>query len=88
MRGGPISPHFDPRLENKSSPQDMGSSGSWIQDEDLWRKASLREMAYIEAQACQRGDLGAHELSGPDKNQGGPDPREQSKAGGLHAKPI
>lgn len=28
------------------------------------------------------------EMVGPDKNQGGPDSREQRKAGGLHAKPI
>ena len=45
-------------------------------------------IAYIKAQACQRGGWRAHETGGPDKNQGGPDSREQRKARGLHAKPI
>lgn len=45
-------------------------------------------MAYIKAEVCQREELGAHEVGGPVKKQGGPDPREESKAGGLHPKPI
>lgn len=31
---------------------------------------------------------GVPQLGGPDKNQGGPDPRELSEVGGLQAKPI
>lgn len=45
-------------------------------------------MAFIKVQVCHRKEFGVHNLCASDKNQGGPGPRDESKARRLDARAL